>query len=126
MNSTRYFCGVVVLVSLFFLLFFSFLSGNFSCFDYFFSQAQQEQLRSQRELNQIREDFHEVERSFWRNVTLNPAIYGADTPGIEISEICEISSNLKITQHIKKKHHQQKNEPICFGFFFTIVCSTSI
>ena len=31
-NSTRYFCGVVVLVLLFFLLFFSFLSGNFfSC-----------------------------------------------------------------------------------------------
>ena len=23
----------------------------------------------------------EIERAFWRNVSLNPAIYGADTPG---------------------------------------------
>jgi hypothetical protein len=46
--------------------------------------AEMETRRSKREMANIaadKEDCVEIQRSFWRNVSINPAVYGADTPG---------------------------------------------
>lgn len=47
------------------------------------------------------EDFEELERKYWKNITYNPPLYGADVSGTLTDSDVDVSNKMKLLLRIK-------------------------